>query len=113
MPSQVMLSRITSTAPFEDRSTSVSSMRRMNVPFCDFAKAQGYRAERMLPTWMKPVGEGAKRVRTVMGCCSKGVQAARQVGLQVVEMFQAHGHAHQVLADSGDGALLFGQAAVR
>jgi hypothetical protein len=39
----------------------------MKVPPCERANAQGYRAERMLPRWMKPVGEGAKRVLTVIG----------------------------------------------
>src|SRR5205085_7829418 len=49
-----------------ERSTSVSSMRRMNAPPVERAKAQGYKAERILPRWMNPVGEGAKRVRVVM-----------------------------------------------
>src|SRR4051812_43179616 len=61
-----MLSRMTSTASCEERSRSVSSMRRMNWPPVERAKAHGYRAERILPRWMKPVGDGAKRVRVVM-----------------------------------------------
>ena len=59
-----MPSRMTSTAAWVERSRSVSSMRRMKVPPCERAKAHGYSAERMLPRWMKPVGDGAKRVRT-------------------------------------------------
>jgi hypothetical protein len=62
---------ITSTAACDERSTSVSSMRRMKSPPCERANAHGYNAERMLPRWMKPVGEGAKRVRifVVMPMC--------------------------------------------
>ena len=39
-------------------------MRRMNVPPWPRANAQGNSAERMLPRCRKPVGLGAKRVRT-------------------------------------------------
>ena len=53
--------------PAIERSRSVSSMRRMNCAAGGAAKAHGYSAERMLPRWMKPVGDGAKRVRTVAG----------------------------------------------
>ena len=49
---------------YVERSTSVSSIRSTKVPFILRANAHGYSAERMLPRWMKPVGLGAKRVRT-------------------------------------------------
>src|SRR3954467_12023392 len=45
------------------RSTSVSSMRRMNVPPACLAKSQLKSAVRAPPTWRKPVGDGAKRTR--------------------------------------------------
>src|SRR3569623_3106742 len=61
-----MPSRSTSTASCDERSRSVSSMRRMNWPPVARANAHGYRAERILPRWMTPVGDGAKRVRVVM-----------------------------------------------
>jgi hypothetical protein len=43
----------------------VSSIRRMKVPPWWRANAHGNSAERMLPRCRKPVGLGAKRVRTV------------------------------------------------
>src|SRR5665647_539007 len=61
-----MLSRITSTEACVERSRSVSSMRKIKSPPMARANAHGYRAERMLPRWMKPVGDGAKRVRTLL-----------------------------------------------
>jgi hypothetical protein len=36
----------------------------MKTPPCFRANAHGNSAERMFPRWMKPVGLGAKRVRT-------------------------------------------------
>ena len=45
------------------RASSVSSIRRMNVPPCRRAKSQLNSAARALPTWKYPVGEGAKRTR--------------------------------------------------
>ena len=100
-------------------------MRKMKSPplgWClERANAQGYRAERMLPKWIKPVGDGAKRVRTrvVMGskslhqmnmgsqgshprskrACSHAVETTGQVGLDVGHVLQAHSHTHQALAD--------------
>src|SRR3984885_9586568 len=59
-----MPSRIASTDCEVERSTSVSSIRSTKVPFILRANAHGYSAERMLPRWIKPVGLGAKRVRT-------------------------------------------------
>src|SRR6218665_3455946 len=64
MPSHCMLSRITSSAAWLERCWSVASMRRMKSPPMARANAQGESAERMFPRWMKPVGDGAKRVRT-------------------------------------------------
>ena len=62
--SQRRPSRIARTASSVERSTSVSSMRRMNVPPCARAKSQLYRAVRTPPTCRYPVGLGAKRTRT-------------------------------------------------
>ena len=75
-----MPSMITSTAACDERSRSVSSMRRMKVPPVARAKAHGYSAERMLPRWMKPVGDGAKRVRTVGRSCQFKVLRGRDQG---------------------------------
>src|SRR5665647_39077 len=61
-----MLSRITSTEACVERSRSVSSIRKIKSPPIARANAHGYRAERMLPRWMKPVGDGANRVRTLL-----------------------------------------------
>ena len=47
-----------------ERVGSVSSMRRMKVPWLARAKAQLKIAVRAPPTWSLPVGEGAKRTRT-------------------------------------------------
>src|SRR5215470_5048566 len=69
--SHAMPSRIASTDSDVERSRSVSSIRRMNTPFDLRANAHGYSAERILPRWMKPVGLGAKRVRT--GVCAEAV----------------------------------------
>jgi len=41
-------------------------MRKMNLPPVALANAQGYKAERMFPKWIKPVGDGANRVRVLM-----------------------------------------------
>ena len=68
-----------------ERSTSVSSMRRMNLPPVARANAQGYKAERMLPRWMKPVGDGAKRVRVVMGWIFAGCRVTPEMRLERVE----------------------------
>src|SRR5450830_142245 len=65
-----MPSRITSTEACVERSRSVSSMRKIKSPSMARANAHGYRAERMLPRWMKPVGDGANRVR--MRCVING-----------------------------------------
>ena len=59
---------------------------------------------RLLPRWRKPVGDGAKRVRTwvTAGACevplTGRVEAAQQVGLDVFDVVQAHRHADQALA---------------
>src|SRR5215467_14191906 len=46
-----------------ERSTSVSSMRRMKTPFCFRANSQSNRAVLAPPTCRYPVGDGAKRTR--------------------------------------------------
>ena len=60
-----MPSRIACTASGVERSTSVSSIRRMKMPPWWRANAQENSAVRAPPMWRKPVGDGAKRVRTV------------------------------------------------
>src|SRR5262249_465852 len=47
-----------------ERSTSVSSIRRMKTPLCFRANSQSNRAVLAPPTCRYPVGEGAKRTRT-------------------------------------------------
>ncbi len=61
-----MPSRIACTASGVERSRSVSSMRRMNVPPWRRAYSQQNSAVRTPPMCSMPVGLGAKRVRTVM-----------------------------------------------
>src|ERR1700761_140850 len=58
-----MPSRMPSTISSDERSKSVSSMRRMSVPLKWRAKSQLKRAVRAPPTCRYPVGEGAKRTR--------------------------------------------------
>ncbi len=47
------------------RSTSVSSRRKTMVPRLRRAKSQLKMKVRALPTWRKPVGDGAKRTRSI------------------------------------------------
>src|SRR5262245_13662462 len=63
--SQRIPSRIASVISSRERSTSVSSMRRMKVPPSFRAKSQLKRAVRAPPTWRYPVGDGAKRTRII------------------------------------------------
>ena len=59
------------------RSRSVSSILRMKRPPCLRAHSQLCSAVRILPTWSRPVGEGAKRVTTDMaGLYSRGGAAS-------------------------------------
>src|SRR5206468_2593736 len=58
---------ITRTASSVERSRSVSSTRRMNLPPLRRAYSQLKSAVRTPPTCSSPVGLGAKRVTTVMG----------------------------------------------
>src|SRR6185295_9745900 len=91
-------------------------MRRMNSPPWWRANAHEYSAVRAVPRCRKPVGDGAMRVRTlrVMGKRdSDGAEAAREVGLQVLDVVEAHGHADHALRDAGGLALLFGEPAMR
>src|SRR6266545_2921401 len=60
-PSQRRSSNAVRSASFVDRATSVSSMRRMNVPPEPRASSQLKSAVRALPTCSWPVGLGAKR----------------------------------------------------
>src|SRR5271157_764007 len=64
IPSQRSPSRIPSTISGEERSKSVSSMRRTSVPPQCRSNSQLNSAVRAPPTWRYPVGEGAKRRRT-------------------------------------------------
>src|SRR6267154_840856 len=68
-PSQAIPSRITRTASSVERSRSVSSTRKMNLPPVRRAYSQLNSAVRAPPTCNSPVGLGAKRVTTVMGTC--------------------------------------------
>src|SRR6201987_3229063 len=61
-----MPSRMTRTASSVERSRSVSSTRRMNLPPLRRAYSQLKSAVRTPPTCSRPVGLGAKRVTTVM-----------------------------------------------
>ena len=60
-----------------ERSTSVSSMRRMNVPPVPRASSQLNSAVRALPTCSWPVGLGAKRTRMTIGISASGLNRAR------------------------------------
>src|SRR2546423_1489464 len=60
-----------------DRAWSVSSTRMMNVPPWCFANSQLKIAVRAPPTWRCPVGDGAKRTRTVIGLEFIGSSLAR------------------------------------
>src|SRR5580693_4942662 len=62
-----MPSRMTRTASSVERSRSVSSTRRMNLPLMRRAYSQQNSAVRAPPTCSRPVGLGAKRVTTVIG----------------------------------------------
>src|SRR5205085_2496270 len=59
-----MPSRIAWMASGVERSTSVSSMRRMKRPLLRLANAHANNAVRAPPKCRNPVGLGAKRVRT-------------------------------------------------
>ena len=61
--SQRIPSRMPATISSDERSASVSSMRRMNVPPWCRAKSQLNSAVRAPPTCRYPVGEGANRTR--------------------------------------------------
>ena len=61
---------IWSTDSWVERATSVSSMRRMNVPSTWRACNQLYSAVRTLPMWRKPVGAGEKAVVNDSGVVS-------------------------------------------
>src|SRR5580704_15976734 len=63
MPSQSSAVMIPSVHSGRLRSSSVSSMRRTNVPPCWRTNSQLKSAARALPTWKYPVGDGAKRAR--------------------------------------------------
>ena len=65
MPIQASAEMMPSVHSGRLRAASVSSMRSTNRPPDCSASAQLNRAERAPPTWNMPVGEGAKRTRTV------------------------------------------------
>ncbi len=78
-PSQARSASIASAYSARERSTSVSSKRRMKRPRSRSANSQLSKAVRALPMWMRPVGEGAKR--TVGGAdmrLHRSVARARQ-----------------------------------
>ena len=59
-----------------DRSASVSSMRRMNVPSLPRASSQLKSAVRALPTCSCPVGLGANRTRMALGLARRSSATA-------------------------------------
>src|SRR3954451_7085202 len=61
MPSHARSVSITSAKARVERSMSVSSKRRMNVPPARRASSAFNSAVRVLPMWISPVGDGAKR----------------------------------------------------
>ena len=69
-------SRITRTASSVERSRSVSSTRRMNLPCMRRAYSQLNSAVRTPPMCSRPVGLGAKRVTTVMAGARTAVGGA-------------------------------------
>src|SRR3954454_7135225 len=71
-PSQSRSSRIAWSNSAVDRSRSVSSMRRMNLPPFFRANKKLCSAVRILPTCSRPVGDGAKRVTTLTVLRSSG-----------------------------------------
>ena len=72
MPSQAIAARMPSVHSGLLREASVSSIRSTNVPPCCLANTQFCSATRALPTWNIPVGEGAKRTRTVTPSSLRG-----------------------------------------
>src|SRR5215217_8180981 len=78
-PSQRRSSWMADSDARVERSTSVSSMRRMNVPPAPRASNQLNKAVRALPTWRCPVGLGAKRTRSCdMELCGMRASARGQ-----------------------------------
>ena len=64
IPNQAMASMMPWVHSGWLRDSSVSSMRRMNVPPDCFARHQLNSADRADPTWNIPVGDGANRTRS-------------------------------------------------
>src|SRR5580704_10903260 len=83
------------------RSSSVSSMRSTNVPECWRANSQLNSAERALPTWKYPVGEGAKRTR---GAAAGVGSVIRWVGAVTRRSGQPQCGGASVILGNGDGA---------
>src|SRR3954468_24107352 len=88
-PSQRRPSTIPCTISEDDRSASVSSIRRTNTPPCRRAKSQLKRAVRAPPTCRYPVGEGAKRTRGVMEWGATGNDGE---GIPLVTNLDVKGH---------------------
>src|SRR6266850_2092052 len=78
-PSHLRPSRITWVCSSVERALSVSSMRSRKVPPLFRAYSQLKSAVRAPPTWRYPVGEGAKRTRTVMGNGGGGIRTPDRV----------------------------------
>ena len=64
-PSHRSPSTMPATMSHDDRSASVSSMRRTKVPPCRRANSQLKSAVRAPPMWRYPVGDGANRTRAI------------------------------------------------
>ena len=80
----------------DERSRSVSSMRRMNVPPCLRAKSQLKSAVRALPMCRKPVGEGAKRTVTVIPGGWGAAEPISTIGQLVVPKHLTQAGLHQL-----------------
>src|ERR687898_2609582 len=81
-----------------ERSTSVSSMRRMNVPPDPRASNQLNKAVRALPTCRWPVGLGAKRTRICdMNPCGRASARGEACNRVYGDAFAASRFAHALV----------------
>ena len=78
MPSHVSAAMIPSVHSGRLRSSSVSSIRRTNVPPCWRAKSQLNSAARALPTWKYPVGDGREAHPGRVAGVGHGVRTGRR-----------------------------------
>src|SRR5262245_58937149 len=79
-----------------ERSKSVSSMRRMNVPPWPRASSQLKSAVRALPTWSAPVGLGANLTRTDQRDCVRGNRLSSSDGVDAFVGLALDAHARAI-----------------